>query len=168
MTIRSVESMDLNKYLGLWYEIARLPNFFEKADMCNIVAEYTLLPSGLVGVRNSSVRADGSKSEVRGVARVVDQSNSKLKVTFASEAWRFLPFVWGNYWILDLDDEYKWAIVGEPGRKFLWILSRSPKLPETDFGNLCARAGQMGYAVTSLIKPQQEVASSEQDNCFAQ
>jgi apolipoprotein D and lipocalin family protein len=106
-------------------------------------------------VHNSSRRADGRKAEVKGIARVVDDSNAKLKVTFAPEPCRVLPFVWGNYWILDIDADYTWALVGEPTHKFLWILSRTPRLSETVFDEVCASAINKGYEVTKLIRPQQ-------------
>ena len=155
--VEAVEFVDLNRYLGRWYEIARLPNFFEKADMQNIVAEYTLLPSGAVGVRNSSERANGNTSQVNGVAHVVDETNAKLRVTFAPEPLRLMPFVWGNYWILELDADYQWAIVGEPTRKFLWILSRNPRLSEAEYESVCAKVVEKGYDVAKLISPHQDV-----------
>lgn len=150
---QTVEFVDFNKYLGRWYEIARLPNFFEKDDMQNIVADYSLLPSGNIAVRNSSTRAGGKESEVNGVARAVDTSNSKLKVTFAPAPLRVLPFVWGNYWILELDDDYQWALVGDPTHKFLWILSRTPQLADSTYEHVCGLITKKGYDVDRLIKP---------------
>ena len=153
--LSTVGTVDLNRYAGRWYEIARLPNFFEKADMQNITADYNLLPSGMVSVRNSSLRASGKKSRAFGVGRSTDKSNAKLKVSFAPAIFRVFPFVWGDYWIVDLDTDYQWALVGEPTRKFLWILSRKPYIAEADFQGLCHKASREGFAVTRLVRPEQ-------------
>jgi apolipoprotein D and lipocalin family protein len=153
--LEAIESIDLTRYLGRWFEIARLPNFFEKADMSNITAEYEELPSGLMSVRNSCRRGDGRQTEVVGVAKAADESNTKLKVAFAPPLLRVLPFVWGNYWILDLDADYQWALIGEPSRQYLWILSRTPKMPAQEFERLCGKAIEIGYSLEDLITPEQ-------------
>jgi apolipoprotein D and lipocalin family protein len=153
-----VASVDLERYLGRWYEIARLPNAFEKDDMVNITAEYDLMPSGDLSIVNSCVRGNGRVSGVGGIGRVVDPvSNSKIEVAFAPKPLRFLPFVWGNYWIIDLDFDYQWAVVGEPSRKFLWILSRQPVMSAELYNRLCASAEAKGFDTAELIKPQQKV-----------
>ena len=153
--VSTVENIDLTRYAGRWYEIARLPNFFEKADMRDITADYELLPSGEVSVHNSSRRGDGRETEVFGVARVTDESNAKLKVAFAPKFLRVLPFVWGDYWILSIDSQYQWALVGEPGRKFFWILSRQPFMPEDQYEALCEKALEKGFDISKLIRPEQ-------------
>jgi apolipoprotein D and lipocalin family protein len=153
--VQAVEAIDLTRYAGRWFEVARRPNFFEKADMSNITADYELLPSGLVSVRNSCRRGDGKHTEAVGIARALDESNTKLKVAFAPRLLRVLPFVWGNYWILDLDPDYQWALVGEPSRKYLWILSRTPQMPAAEFERLCGKAIENGYSLEDLIHPEQ-------------
>jgi len=153
--LSTVESVDLSRYAGRWYEIARLPNFFEKADMTNIMADYELLPSGLISVRNACLRGNGRATGVSGVARAVDDANTKLEVTFAPSFLRALPFIWGNYWILDIDQDYQWSLVGEPTRKYLWILSRQPEISEDLYRTLCNTAQEKGYDVTDLIRPLQ-------------
>ena len=156
--LAAVASVDLERYLGRWYEIARLPNFFEKDDMTNIVAEYDLLPSGDMSVCNSCTRGNGRVSEVIGVGRITDPiSNAKLEVAFAPPVLRFLPFVWGNYWIVDLDFDYQWAIVGEPSRKSMWILSRQPVISDDLYARLCRAAESKGFDTSDLIKPLQKV-----------
>ena len=117
--------MDLARYAGKWYEIARLPNRFQRDCAANTTATYTLRPDGKITVVNECRKADGRTKSAKGTARVADPKgpNTKLKVTF------FWPFS-GNYWIIDLDPEYRWVVVGEPGRDYLWILSREPRLDE--------------------------------------
>jgi len=151
----TVDSVDLSRYSGRWYEIARLPNIFEKADMTNITADYDLLPSGLVSVCNSCRKGNGRESEISGVARPLDGTNTKLEVAFAPALLRFLPFVWGNYWILDLDSEYQWSLVGEPTRKYMWILGRQPDMDEDVFRTICSSAQDKGYDITDLMRPLQ-------------
>lgn len=142
------QSVDLNRYAGLWYEIGRYENGFEQG--CEAVtAEYTLRPDGLVGVRNSC-RQDGVNGDLKvseGKARIVDNSNgAKLKVSF------FGPFYVGDYWVLDRADDYSWSIVGEPSGRYLWLLSRTPSLSDTARAMITRRAQQLGYD-TSMIRP---------------
>jgi apolipoprotein D and lipocalin family protein len=118
-----VAHVDLARYAGLWYEVARLPNRFQKKCARGVTARYTLREDGRVGVINRCVGADGHVSEVSGVAEVVDSgTNARLKVSFFSVlGWR--PF-WGDYWILGLGDDYEYAVIGSPDRKYGWILAR--------------------------------------------
>lgn len=117
-----VPRVDLNRYAGRWFEIARLPNRFQRHCDANTSALYTLREDGKITVLNECETADGKIQSAKGSAHVANDQgpNSKLKVTF------FWPF-YGDYWIIDLDPEYRWAVVSEPGRKYLWILTRSPK-----------------------------------------
>jgi apolipoprotein D and lipocalin family protein len=153
--LATVEEIDLARYAGRWYEIARLPNSFERADMTNITADYDLLPSGQVSVCNSATRSDGRAVEVTGLARTVNQSNTKLEVTFVPAPLRMLPFIWGSYWILDLDPDYQWSLVGEPTRKYMWILSRQPEMSEDLYRTICNSAQEKGFDITDLIRPLQ-------------
>jgi apolipoprotein D and lipocalin family protein len=127
LSLTSVQHVDLARYTGTWYEIAKIPNRFQKQCGSNTTATYILRPDGRLDVVNRCRKKDGEMVEARGLAKVVDlQTNAKLKVSFVS----FLgvrPF-WGDYWILGLDENYQWVIVGSPGRKYGWILSRTPKL----------------------------------------
>jgi apolipoprotein D and lipocalin family protein len=136
--------VDLDRYLGLWYEIARYPNSFEQG--CEgVTAEYTRRDDGLIGVRNTCRRPEASEPiEVAdGRARVVDGSNgSKLEVSFAP-AW--IPFAWGDYWILDVDAEYQTALVGSPDGANLWILARTPAIDEATRQRLEQVAQQNGF-----------------------
>jgi len=135
-----VDSVNLDRYLGTWYEIASYPAWFQKGCIGS-KAEYTLLPDGKIQVVNRCRKdsLDGPLKEAKGKAEVVDTaSNAKLRVGF------FWPLK-GNYWIIDLNRDYQWAVVGEPSRKYLWILSRTPTMKETVYQDILARLPQKGY-----------------------
>jgi apolipoprotein D and lipocalin family protein len=140
------EKVDLNRYIGKWHEIARLPMFFQRNCVSDVTADYSLKPDGRIGVLNQCRQKDGTLSTARGTARVVDQStNAKLKVSF------FWPFS-GDYWILDLGPNYEYAMVGEPRRKYLWILSRQPNLDEETYLKLVMKARLLGFDTSRLIR----------------
>jgi apolipoprotein D and lipocalin family protein len=145
-----VPSVDLARYAGKWYEIARLPNRFQRDCAGNVTATYTLRPDGKITVLNECRTAGGRRKSARGTARVADARgpNTKLKVTF------FWPFS-GNYWIIDLDPKYRWAVVGEPGRDYLWILSREPQLDTELYEQIVERAEQRGFDTGKLLKTRQ-------------
>jgi apolipoprotein D and lipocalin family protein len=128
---KTVKKVDLNRYVGTWYEIARIPNRFQKQCVKNVTATYSLREDGRIEVINRCVEEDGNVDEAEGIAQVVDkESFSKLEVSFVS----FLgirPF-WGDYWILGLDENYKYVVVGDPSRDYGWILSRTQKMEEKD------------------------------------
>jgi apolipoprotein D and lipocalin family protein len=123
--LQVVPSVDLKRYQGVWHEVARLPNRFQNKCARDTTATYTLRPDGKVEVLNQCREASGKISSAKGTAKLADKNGpaSKLRVTF------FWPF-YGNYWIIDLDPDYQWAVIGEPGRKYFWILSRTPILPQ--------------------------------------
>ena len=151
-----VDSVDLNRYLGKWYEIASYPAWFQKGCVAS-TAEYSLLPDGKIRVVNRchKDRLDGPLKESVGKAEVVDdQTHAKLKV------WFFWPFK-GNYWIIDLDDDYRWAVVGEPKRKYLWILSRTPTVDRTLYQNILARLPAKGYDPSKLRLTSQKTKSPD-------
>ena len=145
-----VPSVDLQRYMGRWYEIARLPAWFERSCASDATARYTLQSDGTIRVVNECRRADGSRKVAQGIARKASSHgpNSKLKVRF------FWPFS-GDYWILDLDPQYGWVLVGEPSRKYLWILARKPKLDSTVYARLVDRARSEGFDTASLIVTRQ-------------
>jgi len=148
-----VDQVDVERYMGRWYEIARYPNFFQGADCVATTAEYTLLDDGRVRVINRCRRGalDGAEESIEGVARVVDSdTKAKLKVRF------FGPFE-GNYWIIGLDPEYRWAVVGEPSRSFLWILSRTPVMSEDVYADIVTRLPEQLYDPERLIRTLQAV-----------
>lgn len=139
-----VDHVDLERYLGRWYEIARIPNTFQENCVRSTTAEYTRREDGRIDVVNRCLQADGEVDEARGIARVVDEeSNARLKVSFV----RFLGrnWFWGDYWILGLGDRYEYAIVGHPDRKYGWILSRTPVLSEETLRVVFERLKGQGY-----------------------
>ena len=129
-----VDTVNLNRYLGKWYEIASYPAWFQKG-CTGSTAEYSLLPDGRIQVVNRCHKGsrEGPLKESKGKAEVVDTTpNAKLKV------WFFWPFK-GNYWIIDLNPDYQWAVLGEPSRKYLWILSRTPTMDEAVYQGILGR-----------------------------
>lgn len=140
LPLPTVEFVDLQQYVGKWYEIASYPAFFS-AGCTATTAEYTARDDGTIGVVNEC-RLDnpsGPVNRIEGTARVVDEvTNAKLKVSF------FL-FIEGDYWIIDLDEEYQWAVVGEPSRRTLFILSRTPTLDPDIYEGILSRLPELGY-----------------------
>jgi len=126
--VTTVPSVDLKQYLGVWYEIAAIPQSFQKQCIGNTTAEYALAENDLISVVNSCDTSSGERSVANGRAKVVDKnSKSKLKVTFVNFlGWQFL--FGGDYWILALGENYSYAVVGAPGRDYAWILSRTPEM----------------------------------------
>ncbi|MGH9931979.1 MAG: lipocalin family protein [Pyrinomonadaceae bacterium] len=147
-----VDSVDLSRYVGPWYEIARLPNRFEKKCADSVTATYTLKPDGKIEVVNRCRKSSGEFTTAKGKAKVVDKkSNAKLKVTF------FWPF-YGDYWILDLGANYEYAVVGDPSRKYLWILSRTPQIDGALYQQLLAKMAARGFKTELMIKTSQPAA----------
>jgi len=149
-----VPSVDLARYSGRWYEIARLPNRFEEKCASDVTAEYTPLGADRLKVVNSCRKKDGRVSSAEGVAKLADKkgANSRLKVRFAPGFLSFLPMVWGDYQVIELAPDYGHALVGEPGRKYLWILSRTPRMDEETYRRLTERAAAEGFDVTKLVR----------------
>jgi apolipoprotein D and lipocalin family protein len=146
-----VSEVDLKRYQGFWYEIARLPNYFERKLKCTS-ATYTLRDDGKITVLNQGhyISDPQKTSSITGVAWIPDKNApAKLKVQF------FWPFS-GNYWILDLDSNYKWVLVGDPSMKYLWILAREKIMDDKIYTMLLQKAIDNGYDVTSIIKVEQD------------
>ncbi len=142
--VKTVDHVDLKKYVGLWYEIARIPNKFQDQCVKGTTAQYSIENDDRIKVINSCIDEDGEVDEAEGVAKVVDKkSNAKLEVSFVS----FLgirPF-WGDYWIVGLDENYMWAVIGTPDRKYGWILSRTKKLEESTMNEIKNILKRNGY-----------------------
>jgi apolipoprotein D and lipocalin family protein len=142
-TLEVVPRVELEKYLGKWYEIAHLPARFQK-DCTDTTATYTLSEDGKISVLNECIK-NGKVKQAKGKAKVVDKnSGAKLKVTF------FWPF-YGDYWIIDLGKDYDYAVVGTPNRKYLWILNRTPKIDNKLFSQLLESVKSKGFDVNNLI-----------------
>lgn len=146
----TVASLDLQRYLGTWYEIDRLPMRHEPEDATDISAHYSLDDDGSVRVRNRCIHK-GELQEAIGRATPVDTSNSRLEVSFLPEGLRWIPFTKGDYWVIALDADYSAAMVGNPDRKYLWLLSRQPEMDATMRDHYIARARQLGFDVDQLI-----------------
>jgi apolipoprotein D and lipocalin family protein len=141
--------VDLQRYLGRWYEVARYEQGFQR-DCDGVTATYSLRPDGKISVLNRCRKPDGRMTEAAGKAKVVDtRTNARLKVSF------FGPFYVGDYWILDRADDYRWAIVGDPSGRYLWLLDRQPTPPAAELDALIARAASLGYDVGMLRRTRQ-------------
>jgi apolipoprotein D and lipocalin family protein len=155
--LQVVPTVDLNRYAGTWYEIGRKPFKYQSQCVGDVTATYTLLDDGDIKVVNRCRKENGEINEAVGKAKLADEDgpNTKLKVRFAPAFLSFLPFVWGDYWIIELSPDYTYAVVGEPDRKYMWILSRTPKMDETTLQGIIERARQKGYDLTDLIRTEQ-------------
>lgn len=151
--LQVVPSVDLARYCGTWYEIARFPNRFQKECVSDVTATYTLLDDGTVSVVNRCRKANGEISEAEGKARRKSDAEplSKLEVRFAPAFLSLFPFVWGNYWIIDLASDYSYAVIGEPSREYLWILSRTPALGSDVYSAILERIRSQGYDPSALV-----------------
>jgi apolipoprotein D and lipocalin family protein len=156
-----VPTLDLQRYGGVWYEIARLPNRFQKKCAHSVVARYEVRDDGRLNVVNECVEKDGTVSRAKGVARLADHKAppSRLKVRFAPAFLSFLSAVWGDYWVIDLAPDYSYAVVGEPKRRYLWILARSPQLPEPLYEEILGRAARF-YDVSRVVRTEQRPSPS--------
>jgi lipocalin len=150
----TVDSVDLESYAGLWYEFARYDTIFDE-DAEQVTAEYTLNDDGTVKVVNQGVRPDGNPTFIEGTARVLDpETNAKLGVTFDREDLSGIEF---NYWIIELDEDYEWAVVSEATRYVLYILSRTPTLDDAVYEDLLYRIVKKGFEADKVqLTPQPE------------
>ena len=156
--LATVDHVDLQRYAGTWHEIARLPQWFQRGCY-NSTATYSLNDNGSVKVVNRCQREGEKPSVAEGEARVVPgSSNAKLKVRFDNWFSRLLPKVAeGNYWIIALDKDYQTVVIGEPGREYLWILARQPRLPDDQYRALVELAEDKGFPVEELRRNQELV-----------
>lgn len=145
-SLQTVAWVDLNQYTGRWYEIARLPARFEKDCESDVTATYSLRTDGKMDVLNQCRQANGEVKKAHGTAKVIDEAtNAKLKVSF------FWP-IYGDYWVLELGDHYEYAVVGEPSRKYVWILSRSQQMDESLYQSLLSKIAAQGFDVSKITK----------------
>ena len=149
--LTTVSNFNLERYLGTWYEIARLPMKYQPEDSTDISAVYSLNEDGKVRVQNRCLDENQQLDESIGEASIVDAENAKLEVSFLPEGFRWIPFTKGDYWVLKLDSNYQTALVGEPNQKYLWILHRQPTLDEATKQEYLNYAQSIGYDLTDLI-----------------
>ena len=142
--LKTVPKVDLDRYTGLWYEIAKIPNRFQRKCASGTTAQYALRDDGKIDVINRCVKKDGNIIAAKGIAQVVETaSNAKLKVSFVKIFG--LSLFWGDYWIIGLGEDYDFAIVGTPGRKYGWILSRTPSLSQEKLDEIYNILREQGY-----------------------
>jgi len=150
---QTVPSVDLKQYAGKWFEIARYPNKFQKKCVANTTATYSVKANGGVEVLNQCLVKNGTLEGANGAAKIVDSaSNAKFEMSFAPQFKSFLNDDWRDYWILDLDKDYKYAAVGDPKREYLWILSRTPEMSDAVYQNILRRVEKLGYNPAKLQK----------------
>ncbi|NUF64966.1 lipocalin family protein [Acinetobacter bereziniae] len=158
-TLAAVPKLELGQYLGLWYEIARKPMYFQKACKYDVTARYTVNEFGNVAVDNRCIDQNGEELRALGEAFISNEPfNSKFKVSFIPEAIRWMPVGRGDYWVLKIDPEYQMALVGEPKRKYLWLLSRDPHPDETKVTEFLRYAQTVGFNLKDIIRTKQNVS----------
>jgi len=151
--VTAIPVLDLNRYLGKWYEICRLPLKWEDEAATDITARYSLEPNGTVRVDNRCFDAEGKPTQALGEATPVNDGKSQLKVSFLPEGLRWVPFTKGDYWVLKLDPGYRLSLVGTPDRNHLWLLAREPNVNETEKAAYLAEARRQGFDLSRLITP---------------
>jgi apolipoprotein D and lipocalin family protein len=155
-SVKAISQIDISQYMGSWYEIAKLPNWFQRNCTQNTKATYQLINPAQIQVLNQCQTANGEIIQALGMARPRPNGlPAQLEVRFAPSWLGLLPFVWGDYWVLDLDPQYQLAAVGDPSKKYLWILSRTPQISETSYKALTQRLSLMGFDVSRLEKTTQ-------------
>lgn len=152
--LETVARVDLDRYQGRWFEIARLPNFFQRKCVGEVTAEYAPIGDGTVSVHNRCVTGEGGVAEVTGVARPADRSgtNARLEVSFLPKWLRWIPFTWGDYWVIALGEDYDHVLVGTPDRGYLWVLARTPTLSDEVYQALMDRAAAAGFDVQAVVR----------------
>jgi apolipoprotein D and lipocalin family protein len=153
----TVPAVDLQRYVGQWYEIARFPNSFQKKCVANVTAEYRARDDGDIDVINRCKIEGNVLDQAEGLAKVMPGSNNaKLQVRFAPSWLSWLPLVWGDYWIIDLDADYSVVTVGTPSRDYLWVLSRTPTLSVAQYEAAVNNATKQGFDTSRLVKTLQQ------------
>jgi apolipoprotein D and lipocalin family protein len=155
--VEPVPYVDLNRYLGTWYEIASIPQSFQKQCVSDTQAKYSEAELNTIEVQNTCKKADGSTSSAEGRAKVVDDvSNAKLKVTFVKILGNWIYLFGGKYWIIDLHPDYDYAVVGHPKRTYGWILSRTPSLDHNLITTIAANLTTQGYDLCAFNMTNQD------------
>jgi apolipoprotein D and lipocalin family protein len=157
LPLTTITSLDVPRYMGTWYEIAKYPNWFQKKCVADTRADYQLQASGGVQVTNQCRLDTGVMDVAIGEARQIGPSTSpKLLVRFAPSWLSMLPFVWGDYWVVDLDEGYQLVAVSEPKREYLWVLSRTPTVAPGAFDALMGRLKAQGFDLGRLERSKQQ------------
>jgi apolipoprotein D and lipocalin family protein len=150
--LQSLPSLNVPPYMGTWYQVALFPNRFQAQCVSDTTATYRQLPDGSVEVANRCRTADGRLDEAIGRARPTGMLSgstlapAQLEVSFLPAWVRWLPVGWGRYWVIQLAEDGRYAVVSEPSRQYLWVLSRTPQLARTDEATIRARLVEQGFA----------------------
>ena len=149
--LATIPSLNVHRYMGTWYEIGKFPTPFQKNCVSNTMAVYEAQPNGTMRVTNRCTESSGKVKEAIGEARQIGNATSpKLEVRFAPVWLSFLPFVWGNYWVIDLDTDYQLVAISEPRQELLWILSRTPKPNDLAYSQLIDRLKKKGFDLSKM------------------
>lgn len=159
--LQTVPAVDIKRYMGRWYQIAFFPNQFQKQCASDVTADYKLLPYGQIEVINQCTQADGAVQKAQGRARLeqprflgiaLDEpySTARLEVRFAPTLLAWLP-VWAPYWVIQLADDYRYTVVSEPTRQYLWILARTPQIDPQDYARIKMNLTAQGFDVNKLV-----------------
>ncbi len=148
----TVGFVDLNRYIGKWYEVASIPQSFQKQCVKNVTAEYSFAEKNRIKVVNSCEQSDGTRDEAVGRAKVKDkETNAKLRVTFVKVFGKWFFPLGGNYWILDLAPDYSYSLVGDPKLEYAWILSRTPQISREVLINAESKFKVLGYDTCKIL-----------------
>ncbi|BEV70883.1 MULTISPECIES: lipocalin family protein [unclassified Paludibacterium] len=164
-SLTAIPRLDVNRYLGTWYEIAKYPNWFQRHCVADTTAQYDLNSDHQLSVLNRCRNSKGEIEQASGIARQLGGPDSaRLEVSFAPTWLQIAPLVWGDYWVIDLDAKYQLAAVSEPTRKYLWILSRTPQVKPSAYQSLLARLEVMGFDTSGLTLTPQTGMTADQPN----
>lgn len=154
--VKPVDKIDLDRYLGTWVEIASVPQFFQRKCVRDTKATYSAAENALIRVENICTRDDGASEKIEGRARRVDADNpGKLEVTFVELFGEYRFWISGGYWVIALDSNYQWAVVGHPSRRFGWVLARDKRLTPVALAEIIGRIKSQGYdACEFVVTPQ--------------
>ncbi len=155
--VKSVPSLDVQRYAGQWFEQTRLPNFFQTSCLGDVVVNYRVQADASIEVVNRCREANDKVNQVQGraVAADGDTSGARLKVSFLPSWLQWVPFTQGDYWVVVLDAEYRYAVVSEPSRKYLWVLSRAAVMDSATYDAVMAELKLKGYPVEGLVRTPQ-------------
>ncbi len=150
--LQTVSAVDIKRYMGTWFEIARTPNMYQKNCVGEVKATYTLLANNQVGGLNVCRKANGELYKISTIGQIQDTTNSKISFKITSSWLRFIPMIRADYWIIDLADDYSYAAIATPDAKNLWIVARQPTLAESSYQQIVQRVAKLGLKTEQLVK----------------
>ena len=152
----AVTTLDPAKFAGKWYEIAAFSNNFQRKCIANITMTYTLKKNGVFDVVNECLETDGTTKTAKGSAKIAKKTApGKMKIRFSSGFFSFLPGVWEDHWVIDLDKNYEYAVIGGPKREYLWVISRKPEMSDAQYQDILRRIEDQGYNPAKFLKTPQ-------------